>query len=96
MRYYTEPTLYEQCMKRLRCKIFNEYYEKPMSEAMARSSDQNLKCDFLDRDAYRRNLIQRFSLPPFDLDDDKNPNYYTHNPQVRTLTFKLREYGLYR
>lgn len=96
MRYHREPDLYKERMKRLSCKIFNEYYEKPMSESLARSSDQNLKCKFLDKDAYRRNLISRFSSIPFDLDNSKNPNYYTHNPQVRELTFRLREYGLLR
>lgn len=96
MRYHREPDLYTERMKRLSCKIFHEYYEKPMSESMARSSDQNLKCNFLEKDAYRRNLITRFSQIPFDLDDSKNPNYYTHNPQIRELTFKLREYGLFR
>jgi hypothetical protein len=96
MRYYKEPSLYEQRMKRLSCKIFHKHYEKPMSETLARSSDQNMKCNFLEKDAYKRNLISRFSSIPFDLDDNKNPNYYTHNPQIRELTFKLREYGLFR
>lgn len=96
MRYYKEPSLYDQCMKRLSCKIFNEYYEKPMTESMARSSDQLLKCSFLEKDVYRRNLIKRFSSQPIDLDNDKNQNYYTHNPQIRELTFKLRQYGLFR
>ena len=96
MRYYREPVLYEERMKRLSCKIFNEYYEKPMSESLAKSSDQNLKCKFLEKDAYRRNLISRFSSMPFDLDNNKNPNYYTNNPQIRELTYKLREYGLFR
>lgn len=90
MRSYKEPSLYDQRMKRLSCKIFNEHYEKPMSQSLARTSDQDLKRKFLQRDAYKRNLISRFSEIQFDLDDNRNQNYYTHNPQVRELTFKLR------
>jgi hypothetical protein len=95
-KYYEEPSLYSQRMKRLSCKIFNEYYEKPMPRDLARSADHEAKRSFMSKLIQDYNLIARVSTTPIDLDDNRNDKYYPAHPQIRSLTFKLREYGLFR
>lgn len=95
-KYYEEPSLYDQRMKRLSCKIFNEYYEKPMPRDLARSGDHQAKKVFMSSLIQDYNLISRVSAMPIDLDDNRNANYYPAHAQISALTYKLREYGLYR
>lgn len=96
MKYYEEPPLYEQRMKRLSCKIFNDYYEKPMPRDLAHSADLQAKKTYLSKLIQDHNLLLRMSTMPLDLDDTRNEKYYPAHPQIRSLTYKLREYGLFR
>ena len=40
--------------------------------------------------------IVRLSKLPFDIDPDKNMNYYPPHPQIREFVWTLRKYGLFR
>lgn len=88
---------YSQKMRRLSCKIFNEFYipeltkkeldygtgHQPVAQWVGRW--------FTDMRAFQRNQDR-----PIDLDPNRNWNYYPAHPQIRALTHQLREYGLYR
>lgn len=90
-------TKYDQRMKKLSCKIFNEYhvpeidkkdllyglYHPPLQQNIVR---------------WHRDLrtVERHTERPLDIDPRRNYKYYPAHPQIRALTHTLREYGLFR
>ncbi|XP_053212108.1 28S ribosomal protein S33, mitochondrial-like [Panonychus citri] len=96
MSWYRGPSLYSQKMRRLGSKIFNEYRAPPMPKEVATSSDLAVKKDFKYTIISCRNVIERQSREPHDLNSAWNPNWYPAHPQIRELTHTLRQYGLFR
>lgn len=89
---------YQQRMRKLSCKIFNDFYIPELSKKeeldYSRSHppvQQWLNKWHSDLRAYERNQDR-----PFDLDGSRNYKYYPAHPQIRQLTHVLREYGLFR
>ena len=88
---------YSQRMRKLSCKIFNDFYVPEISKKEYEhgfshpSTSHWLKKVFSDYRTFERNTEK-----PGDFDTRRNPNYYPAHPQVRQLTHHLREYGLFR
>ncbi len=89
---------YSQRMVRLSCKIFGEYRRPPLPQEI-----QKERCiDPKPRDAWHsfhyrnENTINKHSIMPLDLDNQRNPNYYPPHPQHIKLISTLRDYGLFR
>lgn len=84
-------------MRKLSCKIFNDFYIPELTKKeldYSRSHppvQQWLNKWHSDLRAFERNQER-----PFDLNEEKNHKYYPAHPQIRALTHVLREYGLYR
>ena len=93
--YFTSK--YQQRMRKLSCKIFNDFYipELPKKEFDYSISHPPVQQWIVkwhnDMRAFERNQEQ-----PFDLNTQKNQKYYPAHPQIRALTHVLREYGLFR
>lgn len=88
---------YDQRMKKLSCKIFNEFHvpeihKKDLLYGIShRPLAQNLRKWHRDIRTFERNQEK-----PIDLNTDRNYKYYPAHPQIRALTHTLREYGLFR
>lgn len=84
-------------MRKLSCKIFNDYYIPELSkkEIEYGTANQTVK-DWFGQWVSDLRVYQRAQERPLDLDRDRNENYYPAHPQLRSLTYILREYGLYR
>lgn len=94
---FLHTTKYAQRMRRLSCKIFNDFYvpELPKKDLDYGThhppvTEWSTKW-FNDYRAYARNQDK-----PLDLDSNRNEKYYPAHPQIRALTYTLREYGLFR
>ena len=93
----TFSSKYDQRMRRLSCKIFNDFYipEKPIKDFDYGVQHPPLNAWFIkwhnDILVYERNQAR-----PIDLDSTRNHKYYVAHPQIRLLTHLLREYGLFR
>lgn len=88
---------YHQRMRRLSCKIFNDFYvpERPKKDFDYGHGHPSIfvwSAKWIsDRRVYERNQDK-----PLDLNPDRNYKYYPAHPQIRMLTHVLREYGLFR
>lgn len=88
---------YSQRMRKLSCKIFNEFYvpELPKQELEygyhlppIMKFAANWQSDM--------RVFERNQEMPSDLNQNRSHKYYPSHPQIRELTHTLREYGLYR
>lgn len=93
----THTSKYSQRMRKLSCKIFNEFYVPELSKKDLEYGhhhqpvNQWIQRLVTDIRVYEKNFER-----PIDLDSGRNMNYYPAHPQIRELTHVLREYGLYR
>lgn len=84
-------------MRKLSCKIFNEFYIPELTKKEFEYGTWHAPVNqwtikwFNDLRAMERNQER-----PIDLNSDRNPKYYPAHPQIRELTHTLREYGLFR
>ena len=84
-------------MRRLSCKIFNEFYFPELTPAhMDYGPHEKKNFEIFATTASQYFTVERNSSRPFDLDPSKNFKYYAAHPQIRELTHQLREYGLFR
>jgi hypothetical protein len=83
-------------MKRLSCKIFNEYCRPHKPVELAVISDKQSHVNFDEKIYTSLNVIQRLSSVPHDLSVDQSPRYYPAHPQIRSLVHNLRLHGLFR
>ena len=90
------PSQYAMKMKRLSCKIFQEYYKPPMPIEMVGIKQIGAISQWEGIHIQNKNQIERQAALPFDLDPDRNPKYYPAHPQIRELMYTLRMHGLYR
>lgn len=90
------PSHYTQKMNRLSCKIFGEYYYPPMPKDLAWSEDFIRKKRWASLHEQNEAVIRRQSRIPADLSTEWNIKYYPPHPQIRSLMYTLRQYGLYR
>lgn len=90
-------TKYDQRMRRLSCKIFNEFYvpEVPPNLKDYGLSDSRVISSYA-KTVQSMRVVYRHMEKPFDLDPNHNYKYYPAHPQMRALTNQLREIGLYR
>lgn len=87
---------YSQRMRRLSCKIFNDYN---IPELEKRDLDHGPTPQVISWVAKWHNdlrTVERNQEKPVDLDTRRNPHYYPAHPQFELLSHTLREYGLYR
>ncbi|KAI1301365.1 28S ribosomal protein S33, mitochondrial [Halotydeus destructor] len=96
MSWYKIPSNYSQKMKRLSCKIFGEYYTPPAPAEYVYMADTSVLARFNGHHYQNEQQTKRQSALPFDLNPDKNPNYYPAHPQIRSLVHTLRLHGLFR
>lgn len=88
---------YSQRMRKLSCKIFNDFYIPELTKKdldyghYAHPVNSWAVKWYNDYRAHQRNQEK-----PFDLNSDSNYKYYPPHPQIRSLTHTLREYGLFR
>lgn len=88
---------YAQKMRKLQCKIFNEYYIPEMAKKDLEYGIQHQPCiHFTNRWFSEARVIERAQDLPRDLNQDKIHKYYPAHPQIRLATHILREYGLFR
>lgn len=91
-------TKYNERMKKLSCKIFNEHHipEINKKDLLYGTGHPPLYRNIVkwhkNLRTFERNAFDR----PLDLDSERNYKYYPAHPQIRALTHTLREYGLYR
>lgn len=84
-------------MRKLSCKIFNEFYIPELPKKELDYGVQHPPAQawfnkwFSDARAFERCQEQ-----PNDLNSDRNYKYYPAHPQLRALTGTLRDYGLFR
>ena len=93
--YFTSK--YQQRMRRLSCKIFNEFYipeieKKDMDHGFSHPPNYT----FANKWHNDMRVFERNQERPLDLNPDRNYKYYPAHPQIRQLTHVLREYGLFR
>lgn len=88
---------YHQRMRRLSCKIFNDFYipELPRKDLDYGISHKPVAV-WMSKWFSDYRVFQRNQELPIDLDPSRNHKYYPAHPQLRALTNVLREYGLYR
>lgn len=100
-RFLPPPLLftskYQQRMRRLSCKIFNDFYvpELPKQDLDYSYYHQPVQA-WIKKWFSDMRAMQRNEDLPLDLNPQLNPKYYVAHPQFRMLTNELREYGLYR
>lgn len=88
---------YAQKMRRLSCKIFNEFYVPELSKKEAEYNEHHAPIvEWFVKWRSDLRVFDRNKLRPFDLDESRNWKYYPAHPQYRQLIHELREYGLYR
>lgn len=88
---------YNQRMRRLSCKIFNDFYVPELTKTDLDYGKYHAPVQqFINKWHSDLRAFERNQVLPFDLDESKNHKYYPPHPQYRVLTDKLREYGLYR
>ena len=90
------PSQYAMKMKRLSCKIFQEYYTPPVPKELVGMKDLGQIFKWHGPHIQNKNQIERQAALPFDLNPDRNPKYYPAHPQIRELMHTLRMHGLYR
>lgn len=96
-KLFMHTSKYSQRMRRLSCKIFNDFYipelsKKDMDYGPYHPPVVEWRSKWVnDARAYERNQDK-----PLDLDANRNIKYYPAHPQIRGLTNQLREYGLFR
>lgn len=85
-------------MRKLSCKIFNEFYIPELSkkEMDGYGAFHKPNKDFTVRWHSDMRVWERNQDKPFDLDSQRNEKYYPAHPQMRLLTGILRDYGLFR
>lgn len=93
---YDLPSAYSQKMKRLGCKIFGEYYTPPVPVDAVKSNYLHLQREVMRVHAQSEAVILRQSKLPDDLNPSWNLKYYPPHPQIRSLMYTLRQFGLYR
>lgn len=88
---------YHQRMRKLSCKIFNEFYipEIPRSDLNYGISHKPVAM-WMSKWHSDLRVFERNQELPIDLDPSRNHKYYPAHPQYRALTHTLREYGLFR
>lgn len=88
---------YEQRMRKLSCKIFNDYYipELTRKEMEYGTGHQPVAAWFANWYSDFRTW-ERNQERPIDIDENRNEKYFPAHPQMRALTNTLRDYGLYR
>lgn len=84
-------------MRKLSCKIFNEFYipELPKKELDYGPGHQPVQA-WANKWFSDARTFERAQERPRDLNSDKNHKYYPAHPQIRALTGVLRDYGLFR
>ena len=93
---YNLPSTYSQKMNRLSCKIFGNYYTPPMPKDVAESNIFGLQNDWKKVHTQSEAVILRQSKLPDDLNPEWTLKYYPPHPQIRSLMYTLRQFGLYR
>lgn len=94
---FLHSTKYAQRMRKLSCKIFNDFYipelpKKDLDYGAAAPQVQAWTTKWInDLRTFQRNQER-----PIDLDPDRGPTYYPAQPQMESLSHTLREYGLFR
>lgn len=94
---FLHSTKYAQRMRRLSCKIFNDFYipelpKKDLDYGTAAPQVAVWAAKWVnDYRTYERNQER-----PVDLDPTRGAAYYPAQPQLDSLSHTLREYGLYR
>lgn len=84
-------------MRKLSCKIFNDFYVPELTRAELDYGVQHPPVQnwftrwYSDFRAWERNQER-----PLDLDEERNHKFFPAHPQYRALTHTLREYGLFR
>ena len=96
MSWHRVPSIYHLKMKRLSCKIFNEYFKPPKPTEVAVQSDKKSHIVFDEKNYTSINVIKRLCSLPDDLNVNQSPNYYPPHPQIRSLVHTLRLHGLFR
>lgn len=94
--FFIHSSKYHQRMRRLSCKIFNEFY---IPELDKKDLDHGYTPQVMNWAVKWHNdlrTVERNQERPVDLDPDRNPHYYPAHPQFEELTHTLREYGLYK
>lgn len=88
---------YDQRMRKLSCKIFNDFYipELPKKDLDYSHHHQPVR-QWAAKWHNDMRVWERNQEQPFDLNEAKNAKYYPAHPQLRQLTHVLREYGLFR
>lgn len=88
---------YSQRMRKLSCKIFNEFYVPEMSKKELEYTIYSKQANqFVAKWHGDCRVFERMQDKPFDLNTERNHKYYPAHPQIRALTHNLREYGLFR
>lgn len=94
---FLHTSKYAQRMRRLSCKIFNEFY---VPELPKKDLDYGIQHQPVARWSVKWHndcrVFERNQDRPLDLDHRRNYKYYPAHPQMRLLTHTLREYGLFR
>lgn len=97
VREFLHSSKYSQKMRRLSCKIFNEFYTPELSKKELDYGSFHPPVTawytkmFSDYRAW-----ERCQERPLDLNPARNYKYYPSHPQIRALAGTLRDYGLYR
>lgn len=88
---------YDQKMRRLSCKIFNDFY---IPELTKKELDYSIShppvAQWANKWHNDMRAWERNQTIPDDLNSETNYKYYPAHPQIRELTGVLRNYGLYR
>lgn len=89
---------YSQKMRKLSCKIFNDFYVPELSkkEDLGYGTGHQPVAMWSAKWISDIRVFERNQNRPLDLNPNKDQNYYPAHPQLRALTHTLREYGLFR
>lgn len=88
---------YSQKMRKLSCKIFNDFYVPELNRADLDHGQHHAPVyAWTSKWIQDLRTVDRSRQAPLDLESHRNPKYYPAHPQIREMTHRLREYGLYR
>lgn len=94
---YNHTSKYDQKMRALSCKIFNEYYIPELDKKDLDYGPANYSVQMWTKKWFSDfRVVERHQDLPMDLDNDRGTHYYPAHPQIRQLTHVLRNYGLFR
>lgn len=94
---FVHSSQYHQKMRMLSCKIFNDFYVPELTREELDYGQLHEPVQKWMWEWYTNYVAHmRHQAKPWDLDPEKNREYYPPHPQIRALTHQLREYGLYR